>query len=133
VTFADTFYFLAILNPRDSNHALARQASATLSGKLITTLYVLTEVGDALAAPSDRKRFLALLETLGTDPEVLLVPASDDLFHGGVSLYRQRPDKDWPLSDCLSFVVMQEHGIVDALTGDLHFRQAGFRPLLLPA
>jgi hypothetical protein len=48
----------------------------------------------------------------------------------GLDLYRSRPDKDWPLTDCISFVVMAQRGITEALTGDHHFRQAGFTPLL---
>jgi predicted nucleic acid-binding protein len=130
VIFADTFYYLALLNPRDLSHAEASAVGAGLSGRLVTTAYVLIEVADALAAPRDRPRFLALQETLEAVPSVTIVPASDDLFRRGVDLYRQRSDKDWPLTDCLSFVVMNEHGTIEALTGDRHFRQAGFLPLL---
>jgi uncharacterized protein len=67
---------------------------------------------------------------LEADQSVTIVPASDDLFRRGVDLYRQRPDKDWPLTDCLSFVVMNDHGATEALTGDHHFEQAGFQALL---
>jgi hypothetical protein len=48
----------------------------------------------------------------------------------GVQLYAQRPDKEWSLTDCISFVVMTQEGIFDALTGDRHFEQAGFVALL---
>lgn len=130
VVFADTYYYLALLNPRDAAHARALAISATLSGRLVTTSYVLTEAADALAAPPDRPRFLALLATLEADPDVTIVPASEDLFRRGIELYRQRPDKDWPLTDCLSFVVMNDAGSTEALTGDHHFRQAGFQILL---
>ena len=58
------------------------------------------------------------------------MPASHSLFQEGVQLYNARPDKDWSLTDCISFVVMQEHGLTDALTGDHHFEQAGFTALL---
>jgi len=47
----------------------------------------------------------------------------------GLKLYTERPDKDWSLTDCISFVVMEEHGIIEALTGDHHFEQAGFKPV----
>ncbi len=129
-TFADTFYFLALLNPRDPSHADAKAAGQHLSGRLVTTGYVLTEVADAFAAPRDRPRFLALLDILDADPSVTIVPASEELFRRGVDLYRQRADKDWPLTDCLSFVVMGDHGATEALTGDHHFQQAGYVPLL---
>jgi predicted nucleic acid-binding protein len=132
-TFADTFYYLALLNPGDAAHPRAVAASEGLSGRLVTTAYVLTEVADALAAPRDRPRFLALLQTLEVDPDVTIVPASDALFRRGVDLYRQRPDKDWPLTDCISFVVMRDFGATEALTGDRHFQQAGLVALLADA
>jgi predicted nucleic acid-binding protein len=129
--FVDSFYYLALLNPRDAAHARAIAASAGLSGRLVTTAYVLTEVADALSAPRDRPRFLALLDTLEADPEVTIIPSSEELFRRGVDLYRQRPDKDWPLTDCLSFIVMGDIGASEVLTGDHHFQQAGFRALLM--
>jgi predicted nucleic acid-binding protein len=54
----------------------------------------------------------------------------DDLYEAGIELYRARADKDWSLTDCISFVVMEERGIADALTGDRHFEQAGFQAML---
>ena len=59
-----------------------------------------------------------------------IVPASRQLLEDGMHLYRYRRDKDWPLTDCISFVLMEDEGIRDALTGDQHFEQAGFTALL---
>jgi predicted nucleic acid-binding protein len=59
-----------------------------------------------------------------------VVAASNSNFQLGSDLYNNRPDKAWSLTDCISFVVMQEHGISEALTGDHHFEQAGFVALL---
>jgi predicted nucleic acid-binding protein len=73
-----------------------------------------------------------LLEQLEADSDVIIIPATEDWFRRGVDLYRARADKDWPLTDCISFAVMSDRGIIDALTGDHHFRQAGFNPLLAP-
>jgi predicted nucleic acid-binding protein len=129
VTFADTSYFLALLNPRDSAHSAAVAIRGGLRGRLVTTQYILTEVADDLASARDRRRFLVLLAVLAADPDVMIVPGTDEPFRRGVEPYRKRPDKDWPLADCISFVVMGDHGITDALTGDVHFRQAGLRPL----
>jgi uncharacterized protein len=58
------------------------------------------------------------------------VAASSELLKRGLALYDGRPDKEWQLSDCISFVVMEDEGITDALTGDRHFEQAGFQALL---
>ena len=71
-----------------------------------------------------------LLTDIEADPDVEIVPLSDELYAKGLSLLQTRPDKRWGLTDCISFVVMQERGLVDALTADAHFRQAGFQPLL---
>jgi len=67
---------------------------------------------------------------LQNDPEVTIVPASADLWQRGVTLFAGRPDKDWSLTDCISFVVMQERGLTAALTADRHFEHAGFVALL---
>jgi predicted nucleic acid-binding protein len=101
--FADTFYFLALLNPRDEFHLAAQSALSSTVAKLITTRW---------------------------DSQVEISSASEELFHRGMELYRNRPDKDWPLTDCISFTFMDDLGIKEALTGDRHFRQAGFVPLL---
>ena len=45
--------------------------------------------------------------------------------------YKMRTDKEWGITDCISFVVMEEYGLTEALTADKHFRQAGFKALLL--
>ena len=128
--FADSFYYLAVMNADDAAHERAVRVSDSLGGPVVTTAWVLTEVADALAAPGQRSGFLALLEALRVDPEVSIVPPNEDLFEAGISLYSRRPDKDWSLTDCISFVVMQERGMTEALTGDRHFEQAGFTALL---
>jgi predicted nucleic acid-binding protein len=63
---------------------------------------------------------------------LVIVPPDTELFESGLELYEKRPDKDWSLTDCISFVVMKREGIVDALTGDHHFEQGGFNALLKP-
>jgi len=83
-----------------------------------------------MSRPADRPRFLTLVETLAADADAEVVAGDTQLLSDGIDLYRRRPDKDWPLTDCLSFVIMTRRGITDALTGDEHFRQAGFNPLL---
>jgi len=128
--FADTFYFLALLNVKDAAHGRARQFSASQNAPLVTTAWVLTEVGDALARSTKRQGFLQLLDELERDADSLVVPASETLFRQGVRLYDERPDKQWSLTDCISFTVMQERGLTDALTADRHFEQAGFVALL---
>ena len=68
--------------------------------------------------------------TAEEEADVEIVPASRELFNRGCALFAQRPDKAWSLTDCLSFVTMQEHGLKNALTADQHFEQAGYRRLM---
>lgn len=128
--FADTFYYLAIVNREDAAHARALALSRRVTAPTVTTAWVLTEVADALAAPRQRRVFLVLLESLRDDPQVAIVPPTQDLFDRGVTLYRRRPDRGWSLTDCISFVVMDQMQMTEALTGDRHFEQAGFQALL---
>jgi uncharacterized protein len=126
--FGDTFYFLALLSPKDSAHA---QALEFQTGRrlLITTFWVLTEVADAFSAPKDRPAFLKLWDLLQNKDDVQIAAANEELFRRGVKLFRSRPDKNWSLTDCISFEVMRETHTLEALTDDHHFQQAGFRAL----
>lgn len=128
--FADTYYYLALLNPADEDHDRAVALSREYRAGQLTTAWVLTEVADALASPPQRERFPVFLAQLRESPCVTIVPPSLNLFDRAVQLYATRPDKAWSLTDCVSFSVMRERGIRDALTADHHFEQAGFRSLL---
>jgi uncharacterized protein len=128
--FADTFYFLALLNPKDQAHARAVAAAATLQGMVVTTAWVMTELADAMSSPANRMEFIATLDDLRKNPQVRLHLPDPVVFDEGVQLFANRPDKDWSLTDCISFVIMHKEGITQALTGDHHFEQAGFQALL---
>jgi predicted nucleic acid-binding protein len=127
--FADTFFFLALLNERDEAHARALHYEANMA-QLVTTAWILTEVADAFSAPENRHAFLRLWDTLRESSDARIIRPTSELFDRGLELFRQRPDKEWSLTDCISFVVMRDEKIADALTGDHHFEQAGFRALL---
>ena len=127
--FADTFFYLALLNPKDRFYSQAHDLAGSHDGIVVTTAWILTELADALAQPSRRSVAHAFLRRLAEDPSTTIVPPNHRIFEQAVRLYGDRPDKDWPLTDCISFVVMQNHGITEALTGDRHFEQAGFRAL----
>ncbi|MDD2706729.1 MAG: PIN domain-containing protein [Verrucomicrobiae bacterium] len=128
--FADSFFFLALINISDSAHSRAAEISRKLTCQRVTTAWVLTEVADALAHGKNRAAFLDLLAFLKHSPSLTILPPSQDLFDRGVELYARRLDKDWSLTDCISFVVMADEEISDALTADRHFEQAGFNLLL---
>ena len=128
--FADTFYYIALLSRADRRHDRAADLTEGYDGTMVTTTAVLTELGDGLADTGGRELFVNLVSDLTNDPDVVLVPVDLAMFQRGVELYADRPDKDWSLTDCISFVVMRERGISEALTGDHHFEQAGFAVLL---
>ena len=98
--------------------------------KMITTRAVLLEFGNSLANPQLRIRAIRTLESFEHDPHIEIVPLSEELFGEAFDLFRHRMDKAWGLTDCISFVVMREREISEALTADEHFEQAGFVALL---
>lgn len=129
-TFADSYFLLALFNPKDSGHDAAVMASKDLVGTLVTTEWIITEVADALSSPLNRRGCVEFINDLRQSPRVVVVPASPLLFESAWKLYGERTDKSWSLTDCISFSVMHAHGINEALTGDHHFEQAEFRALL---
>lgn len=129
-TFLDTAYPVALVSSRDQHHARAVELSSTFDRRpLLTTDAVLIEIGNALSG-SHRPQAVGLIHDLLTSPEVVVVHITPELFDRGFELYRTHADKDWGLTDCLSFVVMREYGVTDALAHDQHFVQAGFVALM---
>ncbi len=128
--FADTNFLVALLNPKDQWHSAAKEAAGALDESVVTTMWVLVELGDALSVGTNRNLFLEFIDELSEQSEWETVPASPDWFVQGLELFRARADKDWSLTDCISFAVMKQRGITDALTHDHHFEQAGFQILL---
>ena len=128
--FADTFYFVALLNRNDQHHSKATAAASQLQGEIITSEWVLMELADALAESAVRRFVAPFIRDLNRDPKVEIISANQKWFLAGLDLYEKRNDKGWTLTDCISFVIMNEEGLTDALTGDHHFVQAGFKILL---
>ena len=128
--FADTVYYLAPTNPRDQYAPAATRFTAGFAGAFVATAWVLAEVANSLARGPDRALFCELYQDMANDHRVTIVPAAQDLFEQGIELYANRPDKEWSLTDCISFIVMQEYRLTEALTADRHFEQAGFTALL---
>jgi predicted nucleic acid-binding protein len=128
--FADSFFFFALLNSNDAAHEAAENFISQAARPFVTTAWVLTEVADGCATVDKRGVFLQLFDALRESSDARIIGPSEDLFSRGLELYRQRPDKEWSLTDCLSSVAMGDERISEALTGDHHFEQAGFRALL---
>lgn len=126
----DTGYLIALGTEADELHERAIAWSEEINDRLLVTEYVLLEFANACHWPQNRARAVATKEWVDSDPNCEVVPASPALFEAGWKLYGSRPDKHWSLTDCISFVVMSERGLADALAYDSHFEQAGFVALL---
>ena len=129
--FADSSFWIALVDQRDSFHAKAVDWSEKISGQIVSTRAVLLETANAFSKPAWRMKAIPLIDHVQTRPDIEVVPLSDPLWNQAWKLFCERLDKAWSLTDCISMEVMRERGISDALTSDSHFRQAGFNALLL--
>ena len=130
--FADTFYWIALLNPRDDWHQCALNYARQNSNiPLVTTDGVLDEVLNYASTRGTimRQKVLALCAQIVREPHMTIVAYTPELREKGFKLYGQRPDKGYSLTDCISMVVMRQRQINDVLTHDKHFTQEGFRIL----
>ncbi len=98
--------------------------------RVVTTRAVFLDICNALGKKRFRGDALKLLMVMERDPNVKIVPLSEELYVRAFHLFSARPDKEWGLIDCVSFTVMQDRKISAAFTADEHFDQAGFRALL---
>lgn len=132
--FADAGYWIAIFNPRDDRHDIARDTAKALHPiHIVTSEMVLVEVLDFYCDHGRALREYAVnaVDAVTKDPNVTVVPQTRDLFRRAMQRFKERLDKDWSLTDCASFLIMHERGINEALAHDHHFEQAGFQALLL--
>ncbi len=129
--FADSVFWIGLVVKQDQFHDRADKWSLRVTGRITTTVPVLLETANTLARPAWRGYGVALIDHLLQRTDVEVVALSGDLWRRSWDLFRGRSDKAWNLTDRVSFVVMKDSGLVDALTADDHFRQAGFRAVLL--
>lgn len=131
--YVDAAGWIALVNRRDALHTEAvRIYKQRLQEQcqLITASVVLLEVGNWLSPAPLRGLAIDLLKRIEQSSRIEVVHVTPDLYARGWKLYGNRLDKDWGIIDCISFVIMQERKLTDALTGDHHFEQAGFNVLL---
>jgi predicted nucleic acid-binding protein len=128
--FIDTLFVIALINRRDQYHHQALDLAEQLEGHpLLVTDAVLLEIGNALARRY-KQEAVAILEQFVAAEEVEVVHLTPRLFAQGLALYKSHQDKAWGLVDCISFIVMREAGVTQALTFDQHFVQAGLQALM---
>ncbi len=131
--FADSGYWIALIHRDDALHARARAAAANLgSTPIVTTQMVLVETLNYMSRLGEARRTIAeeYVRDLQTNPQVEIIPQTDAQFQDALERYAARRDQTWSLTDCASFLIMEQRGITDALAYDQDFQQAGFTPLL---
>ena len=133
VVFADTGYWIAATNPEDALHERAGFAAQQLGEvQIVTSEMVLVEFLNFMGRYGEYKRKLAaqVVREIINDSDVEVVPQTSMQFSAAMRLYEDRLDHRWSVTDCSSFILMEERGITEALAHDRDFRQAGFAVLL---
>lgn len=131
--FADTCYWIALLNPRDQTHDIAIRVSKGLTGyRIVTTEEVLTEVLNYFGSrgPYFRSAAAKLVERMQADLSIQILAQTREGFLAGFRLYQGRTDKGYSLTDCISMEALRREGLSEVLTNDEHFKQEGFTCLL---
>ncbi|MEC4982928.1 MAG: PIN domain-containing protein [Oscillatoria sp. PMC 1068.18] len=133
--FADTGYWIAVFFPCDEFHSLAKTLDISLKQQnviIVTSEFVLNEFLAFFSRFNTkvRQQVANFVLQIQDHPDININPSPSDLFYRAVTLYRTREDKQWSLTDCHSFLIMQDLGIPEALAHDKHFEQAGFKILL---
>jgi predicted nucleic acid-binding protein len=130
--FADTGYWIGLVNPRDQIHQKVMKITRELSSvRLLTTEMVLVELLNSFSDAGPLRRVVGgMVQKLRSNRDVIIVPQTSEQFESALRRYKQAADKSWSLTDCASFEVMEAEQIQAALTHDQHFAQAGFETLL---
>ena len=125
--FMDTYRLIAWINTRDAAHQRVKSYLDSYSGNIVATEWVLLEFADAFSLSKAKPFAIEAIKRIHRLPMFLVVGFEPAVHQAGFELYETRSDKDWSLTDCVSFAVMAKRGLSDALTADHHFEQAGFR------
>jgi predicted nucleic acid-binding protein len=126
--FADTSFWVALVDKKDAYHAKAIELSLKINGNIVTTEAVLLETANTFSRPQWREKVVALISHIHARTDIEIVSFN---WQAGWELFKTRPDKSWSLTDCISFEVMRDRRLTEALAADSHFQQAGFNSLML--
>ena len=131
--FLDTSGLIAVVNSDDQWHSKVSEAWRDLIARrvpLLTTSLVLIELGDGLSRVGERHLAIQLYDRMRRASAIEIVHPTEEMEERGWTLFRERPDQDWGMTDCVSFSVMADRSIHEAFTLDHHFEQAGFVRLI---
>lgn len=131
--FVDSAQYIAFLSPNDNLHEAANETAELLNGQpTVTSEAVLVEVLNMLASrgPNFRRQAVEFVETLRDELSVTIEPQTPELFDKGMELFRDRPDKTYGLTDCMSMVTCKKYNVAEVATSDHDFVQEGYTILL---
>ncbi|MGI8668889.1 MAG: type II toxin-antitoxin system VapC family toxin [Aridibacter sp.] len=131
--FADSVYWIALINPADQWFEKAQSVGNNLGNfQIVTTVEVLTETLNFYAERGTNKRDAAarLIRSILINVDIEVIPSSNEAFLDGLELYESRRDKGYSLTDCISMLTMKSLNLQEILTHDNHFEQEGFEILL---
>ena len=131
--FVDTSGWIALINRSDALHVTATRIyndRFAAGWDFITHAGVMLEVGNGLSLVRFRHLAVQLKARIDASSRIAVIALTEERYEAGWQMYANRSDKDWSIVDCISFVIMQERGLTEALTADRHFQQAGFIKLL---
>lgn len=131
--FADTSYWFGLTIKTDQWHEAALRATAIIGDRpIVTTEMVLAELLNAVSrmGPALRADAAARIREMQRVPNITIIEQTAAQFEAALAYYEARLDKRWGITDCASFLAMNDAGITDALTADRDFVQAGFTVLM---
>ncbi len=131
--FLDTTFAIALVNRSDLFHKKAIQLAAQIEAAgifIVTTQLVIVRISNALSRQQYHTEAVSLLEAIDADPNIATIPLSESIYHAAYKLFCDHKDKQWDMTDCISFVVMKEYGLKDVLTTNQVFQQMGYCSLL---
>ncbi len=129
IAFLDSSALIALLHKKDELHLQVKSYFSGYRDRIITTEWIMIETLNHLSHPQTRVSARQAIEVLRAQKHYEIIPLENFWYQAGLALYKSRPDKAWSLTDCISFEVMRQRGLYEALTADHHFRQAGFHPV----
>ena len=131
--YLDTSGFFALLSQRDPKHAAARRVLRRAKAerrRLVTTDYVLDETATLLKARGEGRLAEPLFERVFQSAVCRVEWTGEGQFAAARNFFLKHSDQAWSFTDCVSFCLMRDLRLLEALTTDLHFEQAGFQALL---
>lgn len=131
--FADTAAWLALINKSDTLHKKAKKVRDDLlnhNSQFVVTDYVVVEIANSLSRIPFRESAINLINSMTTSKNIEIIEVDKEIYKEALNLYSARTDKEWSLTDCTSFIIMNRRRITEAFTSDRHFEQAGFKILL---